>query len=94
MNTDLIKIAAADIEKNQKALEWLNDYGHHLNDKSCFKVSLAIYSASACVGATEATDVLSSYAASMMDEILEATKNGCANTIEIRREQIKREIGE
>jgi hypothetical protein len=96
MNTTLIKIAAADIEKNQKALEWLNEYSHHLLDRERgnFKISVMLISASACPGATEATEILSSYAASMIEDILKAAEKGCVNTMEIRREQIKREIGE
>jgi hypothetical protein len=96
MNTTLIKIAAADIEKNQKALEWIEKYGGGLFDRESgsFKISVTLYSASACPGATEATEILSSYAASMIEDIMKATERGCANTIEIRREQIMREIVE
>lgn len=96
MNTTLIRIAASDIEENQKALEWLGEYGGSLlNRDACnFKISVTLYSASACPGATEATDMLSSYAMSMIEDILKTTEKGCANTIEIRRDQIKREIGE
>jgi hypothetical protein len=96
MNTTLIKIAVADIEKNQKALEWIGQYGGNLLDRDGgnFKISVTLYSASACPGATEATEMLSSYATSMIEDIMRATERGCANTIEIRREQIKLEIGE
>jgi hypothetical protein len=96
MNTTLIKIAADDIEKNQKALEWLDKYGGGLfdRDSGSFKIAFTLYSASACPGATEATEMLSSYAASMIEDIMKTTEKGCANTIEIRRDQIKREIGE
>lgn len=96
MNTTLIKIAAADIEKNQKALEWIGQFGGGLFDREGgnFKISVTLYSASACTGATEATEMLSSYAASMIEDILKATERGCANTIEIRRDQIKREVSE
>lgn len=48
----------------------------------------------ACPGATEATEMLSSYATSMIEEIMRTTEKGCANTIEIRRDQIVREISE
>lgn len=94
MNTSLIKTAAADIEKNQKALEWFNEYGGLLLDRNSggFKISVTLYSASACTGATEATEMLSAYATSMIEDILKAAERGCANTIEIRREQIKKEI--
>jgi hypothetical protein len=96
MNTTLIKVAAHDIEKNRKALGWLDEHGGGLfdRDSGSFKISVTLYSASACPGATEATEMLSSYAASMIEDILRATERGCANTIEIRRDQIKREIGE
>lgn len=96
MNTSLIKTAAADIEKNQKALEWLEDHGHNLlaRDSGSFKIAFTLYAASACTGSTEATEMLSSYATSMIEDILKTAEKGCANTIEIRREQIKQEIGE
>lgn len=96
MNTTIIKIAAEDIEKNQKALEWIEQYGHNLLERNGgnFKLSIALFSASACTGATEATEILSSYATSMIEDILKAAERGCANTIEIRRDQIKQEIGE
>jgi hypothetical protein len=63
-------------------------------DSGSFKIAFTLYSASACPGATEATEMLSSYAASMIEDIMKTTEKGCANTIEIRREQIKLEIGE
>ncbi|MBB3411267.1 hypothetical protein FHT87_005220 [Rhizobium sp. BK316] len=96
MNTNLIRVAASDIEKNQKALSWFEEYGHNLlsRDRGSFKIAVTLYAASACVGATEATEMLSAYAASMIEDILMTAQKGCANTIEIRRDQIKQEIGE
>jgi len=94
MNTATIINAAADIEKNQKALNWLEEYGGLLLDRNSggFKISVTLYSASACTGATDAAEMLAAYATSMIDDILKFAERGCANTIEIRREQIKKEI--
>lgn len=95
MNASNMKTWISDIEENQKALDWLEAYGAGLwSNKANGGIRAYVNYASAVTGSTEATNALSSYGTSMMHEIIEATIRGCQNTIELRKEQIRKEIGE
>ncbi|WP_421696874.1 hypothetical protein [Ancylobacter sp.] len=94
MNTTRIVQAANEIEKNERALKWLEEYGHQLSarDRDSFTVELRLHSASACPGGKEAETVLSSLARFGIDELVETAKRNCRNTIEISRNAIAQEV--
>lgn len=93
MNTTRIIQAANEIDKNERALKWLEEFGQHLSarDRDSFTVDLRLHYASACPGGKEAQEVLSSLARFGIDELVETAKRNCRNTIEISRDAIARE---
>ena len=94
MNTTRIVQSANEIDKNERALKWLEEYGHQLSarDRDSFTVDMRLHSASACPGAKEAEAVLASFARFGIEELVETAKRNCRNTIEISRDTIAREV--
>lgn len=94
MNTTRIVQAVNEIDKNERALKWLEEYGRHISarDRDSFTVDLRLHSASACNGAKEAEEVLSILARFGIEELVETAKRNCRNTIEISRDTIAREV--
>ena len=94
MDTTRIVQAVNEIDKNERALKWLEEYGRYLSagDRESFTVDLRLHSASACPGGKEAQAILSSLARFGIDELVETAKTNCRNTIEISRDTIAREV--
>jgi hypothetical protein len=96
MNGSIMRVAIGEIEQCQAALEWLETYGRNLtgrsDDDNAF-VTIHLNFAGSCTGAKEATKLMEAYGRSLFPEIVEATIRGCKNTVEIRREQLLKEIG-
>lgn len=94
MNTTRIIQAANEIDKNERALKWLEEYGRYLSagDRDSFKIDIRLHTASACPGGKEAEAVLSSLARFGIDELVETAKRNCRSTIEISRDTIAREV--
>jgi hypothetical protein len=96
MKGNIIRNAVDDIEECSAALDWLLAYGSSLSGRSDddnASVTVHLNFASSCSGSKQAAAMLSDYARSMLPEIVEATVRGCKNTIEVRREQILKEVG-
>ena len=93
MNTVRIIQAAQDIERHQKALSWLREYGSELTgrnrDEGSVTVTLAF--ASGCPGAKEAQEVLSAYARLSLPDLVQTAIKSCENTIEMCANAIREE---
>lgn len=89
MNVRRISQALEAIESNEQALSWLNEFGASAVIDGEFRFNT--HYASACNGYAEGVKSLTAYGRSFSNEILEAAKRGCKNTIEISRQIIREE---
>lgn len=93
MNIDRIKRAAAEIEKNTVALKWLEEYGAsytgHGRNEATFDVHLHL--ASACPGAKEAQEIITSFARISLPDLIKTATQNCRNTIAICEDAIRAE---
>lgn len=95
MNVSRIKVAAETIEKRERALAWLEQYGSNLTgraDDTSASVSCHLNHASACPGSKEAAEVLSAYGRVFLPQIVKAAIACCRNDIELSRSAIAEEI--
>lgn len=91
MNLAKIRHASNEIERLEKALGWLIEFGVKITKDSDDGVSYRPNFAGSCNGAKEASEVLSTMMGNRLpDLIADATKN-CRNTIEIHRQVIRDE---
>lgn len=93
MNIDNIKRAAAEIEKNTVALKWLEEYGASYTDHGRNEVTFEIrlHYASACPGAKEAQEIMSSLARRSLPVLIKTATQNCRNTIAICEDAIRGE---
>lgn len=91
MNSARIKQALNDIEFYEKALKWLEEYGHQLEGKDAAKITVDIHAAGACPGSAEAAMVLASYAKHELPNIVKISIQSCRNTIVIATDAIREE---
>jgi len=97
MNEARISAAAGQIAKRRTALLWLEQYGVNLtgrSDSDSASVSVHLNYASACPGAKEAAEVLSSYGRVHLPEIVKSAIECCRNDIAMAIDAIREEVGE
>lgn len=80
------------IERNERALKWLEEYGIQLTgaaDQFMFDPRLKL--ASACTGASDAAEMLASYARRELPKLVQVCIQNCRNTIEMDKSAIREE---
>lgn len=93
MNIARIQSAAKNIANCEVALKWLEEYGLKLDPHGAdFKVRIDLHRGGSCLGAKEASDVLSSYASLELPIIVETAIRSCRNTIKIESDAIRAEL--
>lgn len=95
MNTALIKVNAAEIERCKRAQKWLLDYGTQLTGKKDDKegrVLINFYIAEGVDGYEDAKKMLESYAQLSFPTLVKAALDNCQNTIVMCRDQIREEL--
>lgn len=93
MDVEKIKRAAIEIDKHKTALKWLDEYGPQYTgrDKGEASVDIRLHLASACDGAKEAQEMISSYARLSIVGLIQTATQNCRNTIEIYENVIREE---
>lgn len=95
MDASKIIYWATRMERNQKALAWLEEHGGKFDGRDGnAKVAVAQLSlAGGCAGAAEALDVINSYATLSMPDLIAKAIESCRNTIQCDVDAIREEIG-
>jgi len=95
MNNARIKSAIAEIEKCERALAWLEEYGSQLTgEKGQFEFHPRAYFAGSCEGADQAMGMLASFARLSLPELVKTSIENCRNTIVMSKSAILEEVGE
>ena len=84
------------IASNSRALEWLIECSPNLSSEveaNDFKFTFAPVLGSACDGAREAAEVISSMARLEIRRLTDMAVENCRNTIEVDRASLIREVG-
>lgn len=93
MDTARIAHAVGLIDKNVAALKWLEQYGKSLDGRSqdSFTVAIRLHTASACPGASEAAEIMQSFARLSIADLVQTSITNCRNTIECAESIIREE---
>lgn len=94
MNTAKITSAAKEIERLQKAVKWLEDFGPKVGNSEgadCADVTVRMNFAGSCNGAKEVSEIVSQAVRDMMRELLDDAHDYCREMIEIHRRTIRHE---
>ena len=94
MDTRAVSQAAKEIEKLTLALNWLDEYGRHIPANEPYAFNLQTTFASQCDGYFEAITQIESQAKLMVRDIIDNAIRDCTNTIEILKDNIRREVSE
>jgi hypothetical protein len=96
MDASKIIFWATRMERNQKALAWLEEHGGKFDGRDGnAKVTVAeLRLAGGCAGASEALDVINSYATLSIPSLIGSAIESCRNTIQIDAQCIRDEIEE
>jgi hypothetical protein len=93
MDAHRIKSALANIERNERALEWLEKYGTQLSIDSGLRFEPVLSFAGSCTGADEASEMIAGYARKLVPELVQTSIQNCRNTIELDMAAIREEVG-
>lgn len=88
MNLARIQHSAAEIEKYEKALNWLVDHGQKITREMGERVSYKANFAGSCDGSSEASTVLAAMMSNRLPDLIPDAIDNCRNTIEIHRQVI------
>lgn len=97
MNTDRITRAAKEIERMQRAVKWLEQYGPKVDDTAFAdwaNVKIHMTFAGSCDGAKELNEILSQLVNDRMKDLLEDAYEYCKEAIEGHRSAIQHEVSE
>lgn len=94
MRTTRIAIAVKEIERNEAALKWLEEYGVQLNGRDRDSIGISVHPnfAGSCFGAKEAGEVLASFIRLDIAETVQTAIRNCRNTIELETDAIRAEV--
>lgn len=90
MNTARIANAAKEIDRYQRALEWLGEYSESVTPTGT-RVDIRMDYAGSCCGANDAKLILEQMVSNRILALLSEAKENCRNSIELYRQVIKAE---
>ena len=91
MNLSKIRHAASEIERLEKALAWLTEFGGNISPDGEESVSFRPNFAGSCNGSKEAAEVLSAMMTNNLHRLIPDAIQNVENTIQIHRETIRTE---
>lgn len=94
MNVSRIINAAKEIERLQRAVKWLEEYGRKVGNSvgsECVDVHIRMNFAGSCNGANEVSEIVSQLVSDMMRDLLADACDYSKETIEIHRAAIRHE---
>ena len=96
MDVRRIKSAVAIIERHQRALAWLEEYGSQLTGTNPTEISFEadVRFARSCHGASDAAEMLGNYARRSVPDLVRVAIENCRNTIAMEKAAIQEEAGQ